>query len=230
MRKKDLALALAALTFLPSWNYIPKEKEALPAVKMDPAFIKEIVIPENTLPENYRIRMRDLERKAYDNITQFKTDDFHKDPIDYLVARLMMGEREDYSEKCKITDAWTALTRAIYNNTDLRTEILRRKQYSCFNEDMDSFTFLKDPLKHNAEDWLINIQLAREFIEGKYPNPLPGATHYFNPKKVKKIPSWASKMTFLGEMKPHFYYRERKPKYEPVVSFSDIPNIQDYIK
>jgi hypothetical protein len=231
MNKKNLALALAAVMILPSWNNDFARTRSMLDRQINPAiYINSQSIDEEILPEQQKEVKRDLARRVYDYITQFKTDDFRKDPIDYLIARLMMGEREGYPDVYKITDAWTPLTRAVQRETDMRTEILRYKQYSCFNEGTDSNQFLKNPWEHNKEDWMISLELARNFIDGSYPNPMPGATHYLNPKKVRKMPDWVNKMTFLGEMKDHFYYKEMNSKNKLIDSFSEIINIQKYLK
>ncbi|MEK6913414.1 MAG: cell wall hydrolase [Nanoarchaeota archaeon] len=201
MKKTLLAMTLMAGLIFPSPNK---------------PFVKPLTPLSNFIPEIeskyqrifYTDKMKEMERKI-DDVLHYVTDDFNKDTLQILVARLMMGEDEDSPNICKIADAYTALTRAKNNNNFLREEILSPWQYSCFNPGTDSNIFLKTPLKHNKKDFLINLKLAQGFLEGKYKNPMPGATSYYNPKKVKKTPKWVKSMTYLGKLGNHLYYKKK---------------------
>jgi len=128
-----------------------------------------------------------------------------------LLARMIFGECEDCSKTEKIAIAFTALNRTKkggWYGENLKEVILKPYQYSCFNSDLDGSIFLKDPLKHNAQEFLLSLKLSKEILEGKYKDPTKGATHYYNPKRVGE-PYWTKKFTKIGKIENshHIFYR-----------------------
>jgi N-acetylmuramoyl-L-alanine amidase len=214
MVKKSLFVIPAAILSLVELTSIGAGKVNLQKASLP---IIPYAIPEK-LPEMYwkddfmiklqRSSTRGLISKL-DTVYNFKTSDFKFDSPIILTARLMMGEAEGWKDIDKIACVYTALTRLKkgYGKT-FQEVVLKPKQYSCFNEGTDSSKFLKDPMKHNAKDFLKDLELAREIWNGDIENPVPGATHYYNPKVVR--PEWAKKMEYMRRVGPHVFYRDKK--------------------
>jgi hypothetical protein len=164
--------------------------------------------------------------KKFDDLAHYRTDNFEDDETYLLIARLMLGEDEEHPDLCKIADVSTALNRAKRNNTDIRTEILRPWAYSCFWLE-DSKTFLKDPLKHSplkyTQEFPKDLELARNFLDGKYKDPTYGATSYYNPNaidgvmrfvkglgRIKTPRDWdMNNMIFTVKIGDHYYFKEK---------------------
>ncbi len=148
------------------------------------------------------------ERRDKERSRGYSTTDFWLDSEELLLARMLFGEADICTKLEKIKIAWTALNRLKkgYEKT-LKEVLLAPKQYSCFNSEMDEY--LKYPLlNENFRQFFECLQIAREVLERKYPDPTGGATNYYNPKIVKK-PSWAYKMKRLkGDKKDlHIFFK-----------------------
>jgi spore germination cell wall hydrolase CwlJ-like protein len=190
---------------------------------------ERVIIAENPLEKitkEAETNIKKIERKV-DMLSRYETDSFYDDETYLLVARLMLGEDEGHSDISKIADASTALNRAKRNNTDIRTEILRPWAYSCFWRE-DSKTFLKTPLDHSplkyTQEFPIDLELARNFLDGKYKDPTHGATSYYNPNgledgiirfvkglgKIETPRDWdMNSMIYLAKIGDHYYFKEK---------------------
>jgi hypothetical protein len=148
--------------------------------------------------------------------TDYKTDDFYNDPIEILLARMLLGEAEGCSTIEKIAVAYTAINRANdskrWNGRTLQEAILAYRQYSAFNEEFNEK--LKDPLAYNAQEFENCLHLAKEILAGKYEDPTNGATHYLNPNhptlRGKPLPKWTIELEEIGQVQNsiHTFYRE----------------------
>lgn len=147
----------------------------------------------------------------------FKTDDFSKDSDRVLLARMMLGEAENCSDKEKIAVAYVAKNRARdgkkWNGETLKEAILKPYQFSCFNKIINGrvnhrLKGLKDPMNYNPKDFQKNLILAKDFLENKYSDPTDGATFYYNPHLAN--PSWAKKLNRVkvsGTI--HWFFKEK---------------------
>lgn len=233
MKKYILSGVIAAFLSVATIAHAPRIKESMP--HWQPRYS---ILAENTLEKNVKkaeVNIRRIERKM-DMLTRYETDSFYDDAIDILVARLMMGEDEAHPPICKIADAWTALNRTMINNTDLKTEILRPGAYSCFNLGTESHEFLRYPLQHcppkYTQEFSVDLELAKNFLYGKYNDPTHGATSYYNPNgitnweirfvkglgKIKTPRDWnMDNMIFTVKIGEHLYFKEKdsNPKISP---------------
>lgn len=203
MAKKLISMLAAALGFLSlsgnNSHISVDESKYREAIRK---YHLEIKVP----PFYQTEEMKQLEKKIYQKIN-YQTENFMEDSENVLLARLILGEAVGCSKIEKIAVAYTAINRMKWGN-DLKRVILEPYQYSCFNEGTDSSKFLKNPLKYDADEFMDSLVLSKEILQGKYKDPAKGATHYFNPKKVK-TPSWAKSMKKIGKIQNscHIFYR-----------------------
>lgn len=164
--------------------------------------------------------------------TALGEDDFAKDNDETLLARMIYGEARGEELEERIAVGYTAVNRANdgvkWNGTDIRSVVLKPKQYSCFNEDDVNREKLLNPEKDDAKTWEECLDVAEGILNGKYEDPTQGATHYFNPKLCQ--PSWAKKMEKIGRIKTklgeskHEFYREKQQK----LSFMDAALVNEW--
>lgn len=145
----------------------------------------------------------EAERQIIENEENYVTNDFTKDKDEVLLARMLLGEvaRRPKWEKLEIGS--TAITRMSWGLT-LKEAILFPKAYSCFNQDSNRLDELKHPFDYGKTEFLNCLEVSKELLQMKYKSL--GATHYYNPKLVKK-PEWANKMIFVGKVGPHLLYK-----------------------
>ncbi|VVB84117.1 Cell Wall Hydrolase [uncultured archaeon] len=161
--------------------------------------------------EIIREPIRQIEEKAAEP-ENYRIDDFSKDKENFLLARMIMGEAEDCIKTEKIGVGYTAINRLKeeYGST-LKKVILEPFQYSCFNKGIRREA-LKNPLEYDFEEFMMDLAIAEGILSGEYKDPTKGATHYYNPKLVKK-PHWTRMMKEVGRIKEgkrkskHVFYR-----------------------
>lgn len=79
-------------------------------------------------------------------------------------------------------------------------------QFSCFWGEAwnrKHFDFRARDVALNPWHYPVSQRAAERMLVGE-PNPIPGATHYFNPNVV--LPSWAGHMVRLAEIGNHAFY------------------------
>jgi len=184
-------------------------------------FIIGVVVSVTTLSQSPLESLADGETKKSGRENQnseYKTIDFSKDTEQILLARMLFGEARDCSKLEKITIAYTAINRAKdgkkWNGETLREAILKPCQYSCFNKGDPNKEKLMDPEKYDKKSFQECLAVAEKVLCGEYEKFNAGATHYFNPKTVRK-PEWADKMSKIGRIKisnnqysKHEFYKE----------------------
>ena len=57
---------------------------------------------------------------------------------------------------------------------------------------------------HNSEEFLESLQVAKDVLAGKYPDPTGGAVSYYNPHLVKE-PYWAKTMKKIAGDKKDYH-------------------------
>ncbi len=178
-----------------------------------PEEIKE----EINIPEEVAQEARSAVSEVKKNLSaDYKTNNFHDDSNEVLLARMIFGECRNCSKAEKIAVAYTIINRMNDNNDwngkTLKEVILKPYQYSAFNKDRNFK--LKNPMKYNAKEFLNCFFLAKEILQGKYKDPTQGATHYLNPDhpdlKGRQLPKWARELKSLGRVENgyHIFYKK----------------------
>jgi len=91
----------------------------------------------------------------------YTTTDFSTDTDEVLLARMIFGEARGESEQGRIAVAYSAVNRLRNPRRfggDLRAVLLRRAQYSCFNEGDPNRVRLMDPMMLRASGSAFKLQ------------------------------------------------------------------------
>lgn len=216
-----LGLAIASMSSLSSASNLSEKLIKPPAVERHVSFNIE---DEMAIMREMRIkemRAKEDAKKAYESKIEalskvdYKTQNFKNDPDYVLLGRLIFGEASGCSDYEKIAVAWTAINRAHdgikWNGETLRGAILAPRQYSTFNSNAN--TRIKNPMKYDSKNFLEDLVLAQEILDGKYSDPTHGATHYFNrntPDLKGKAPYWAASLdkVTLDKHTIHEFYKK----------------------
>ena len=144
----------------------------------------------------------------------YETTNFAEDSDEVLLARMLFGEARNCTDLEKIAVAYTAINRANdgkkWNGTNLKEVLLKKWQYSCFNENDPNREKLMDPQVYDSESWDDCLKIAREVLAGKYKDITNGATHYHT---LNTSPKWSKspKMKKIGRIdgSKHEFYKEK---------------------
>jgi len=139
----------------------------------------------------------------------YVVSDFSNDSDKVLMARMLYGEARSCSRNERIAVGYSVINRVNdgkrWNGGDVRSVILKPKQYSCFNQGDPNLEKIKNPDMRFFYDCLIS---AGAVLDGRYSQLNKGQTHYFNPKHAN--PSWKAEMKRIGKIggSVHVFYRE----------------------
>lgn len=139
----------------------------------------------------------------------YRTNDFSNDNDEVLLARMIFGEARGESEQGRIAVAYSAVNRLQNQRRfgrNLHEVILRRSQYTCFNQGNANRIQLMDPLRYDAARFRQCLQTARNVLGRRAADPTSGANHYFNPNHAN--PSWADRMILTARIGNHNFYRD----------------------
>ncbi len=138
-----------------------------------------------------------------------------------IMARTIYGEARGEPDEGKIAVGWTIMNRVAFaqaqggywwGNT-IRDVCLKPWQYSCWNpndpnsELIKSVTPEKDP-EYPAFSKCLDV--ARDVISGRVPDPVDGATHYYATWlwNAGQAPSWAEDGTYVAQIGGHYFYKD----------------------
>lgn len=99
------------------------------------------------------------------------------------------------------------LNRANNKGWPVENIVRARKQFSCYNQGLDSPTLIVRDIAAMAKVSANVVDAILEWYDG---DRLDGATHYYASSGPNKIPPpyWASSMTVVGKYGHHLFLRE----------------------
>ena len=112
-----------------------------------------------------------------------------EDQDENIILRfLLWGEARNQSVKGILAIAFVCKNRALVNDTTIKYEALKFKQFSCFNPDDPNRRLMELSTEgKQLVGWDRIDTLAGAFETLTILDPTEGATHYYNPKVVKPI-------------------------------------------
>jgi len=137
-------------------------------------------------------------------------DYLHRCSDTALLARMLFGEARNCSRQEKVAVAYTALNRAKdgkkWNGSTIEEAILKKYQYSCFNQSDPNRRKLIHPARYDRKAWIECLDVADEVLRKKATRY--EATHYHT-KTV--CPAWTRTMRRTGGNKEfkHIFYKEK---------------------
>jgi hypothetical protein len=134
--------------------------------------------------------------------------------VDLVVISLTIageGIGEPWGGKVWIAD--TIHNYASIHKLTIRETCLLRKpnRYSCWDKPSELIA-KRDGFKASAKAWKDCLILARQLCDGTY-YPMSTSTHYYNPKLVKKVPSFYGKLRYVRDVGNHKFFSEIINRY-----------------
>lgn len=123
-----------------------------------------------------------------------------------LFSRLLYGEARGESlegQKAVACVVMNRVSKGGWFGCSLKDVILKRKQFSCFDDNDPNCKILKKKEIKN-KDFSLCFSIAEDFLMLGYQDITEGATHYHT-KQV--TPSWSKNLTFIKEFGNHKFYK-----------------------
>lgn len=143
------------------------------------------------------------------------TGDFHDDPEQIILARMIFGEVRDthLSDNVRTAVGWTARNRVEDSKNrwakTYYSVILQKKQYSAFDSKNKNRPFVENPLFSgkgiDKRAWSKCYKIAGQILNRKILDPTNGANHYFDDSIA--APTWATKKNFIIKIDTINFYR-----------------------
>ena len=121
-----------------------------------------------------------------------------------LMAENLVYEARSESEQGAVAVAYVVLQRAQAKRwPDTIPGVIKHK---C---DF-SWTCQKKQTQVTKKDWTRAYEVSYNVLHGMVDNPFPGADHYYNPKKVRRVPKWARVYKLVGVADQHKFYKSKE--------------------
>lgn len=137
--------------------------------------------------------------------------------IDTL-ARTIWGEARNQGRAGMIAVAWCIRNRV---DMDLHDDgqpdwwgegyagvCLRKWQFSCWNAGDPNEPYLRGRKAIPGREYGEAHEAALAAVHAYEPDPTGGATHYYNPKAVKRTPAWVKGATRTAQIGAHIFFKD----------------------
>jgi spore germination cell wall hydrolase CwlJ-like protein len=84
-----------------------------------------------------------------------------------------------------------------------------------------SWTKRKDKTPREIDEWLLAVELAVDLVHGNVEYFNNGATHFINPRGVKRMPRWTARLEKVGKVGSHIFYTDNSVRGD-VIAY-DLP-------
>ena len=130
-----------------------------------------------------------------------------------VLARTLYGEARGESLAGMVAVAWTIRNRV--NDGKAKSwwgegyagVCLKPYQFSCWNKNDPNFPFLSGAKPIPVAEMAKAVMVATAVMDGAYPDPTGGATHYYA-TTMPKAPTWAAKAKQTLRLGHHLFFKE----------------------
>ncbi len=220
----DIKKYLSLYNYENSYFYKKKDKERINDSHLTNLLLYEKpnrlsnVLEESKDNKNLDDNLKLTNTNSFNKLNKdYKIEDLNQDDETTLLARMILGEGEGCSRLEKIAIGYTAINRAKdnkkWNGTTIKEALSKEYQYESLNN-KKRLEILKNPLAYNKKEFLESLEIAEKIIKGVYKDPTKGATHFYNPRSMKRPPKWANSKSlhYIGKVEKngyHLFYREK---------------------
>jgi len=130
-----------------------------------------------------------------------------------VLARTLWGEARGESLAGMVAVAWTIRNRV--NDGKAKSwwgegyagVCLKPYQFSCWNKNDPNFPFLSGAKPIPVAEMAKAVMVATAVMEGAYPDPTGGATHYYA-TTMPRPPAWAAKAKQTLKLGHHVFFKD----------------------
>jgi len=130
-----------------------------------------------------------------------------------VLARTLWGEARGETLAGMLAVAWAIRNRV--NDGKARSwwgegyagVCLKPYQFSCWNKNDPNFPFLSGAKPIPVAEMAKAVMVATAVMDGVYPDPTGGATHYYA-TTMPKAPAWAAKAKQTLKLGHHVFFRD----------------------
>ena len=130
-----------------------------------------------------------------------------------VLARTLWGEARGETLAGMVAVAWTIRNRV--NDGKAKSwwgegyagVCLKPYQFSCWNKNDPNFPFLSGAKPIPVAEMAKAVMVATAVMDGAYPDPTGGATHYYA-TTMPKAPAWAAKARQTLKLGHHVFFKD----------------------
>jgi len=130
-----------------------------------------------------------------------------------VLARTLWGEARGESLAGMVAVAWTIRNRV--NDGKAKSwwgegyagVCLKPYQFSCWNKNDPNFPFLSGAKPIPVAEMAKAVMVATAVMDGAYPDPTGGATHYYA-TTMPKPPAWEAKAKQMLKLAHHVFFKD----------------------